>query len=83
MRELEEQFAEELAVIGVHSGKYIAERETAHIADAARRLGVAHPVVNDRQFRIWRSFAVRAWPTIVVIDPQGYVLGMHAGEFTS
>ena len=83
MRELEEQFAEELAVIGVHSGKYIAERETAHIADAARRLGVAHPVVNDRQFRIWRSYAVRAWPTIVVIDPQGYVLGMHAGEFTS
>ena len=83
MRELEERFSEELAVIGVHSGKFIAERETARIADAARRLGVAHPVVNDRQFRIWRSYAVRAWPTIVVIDPQGYVLGMHAGEFTS
>ena len=83
MRELEERFREELAVIGVHSGKYIAERETARIAEAARRLGVAHPVVNDRQFRIWRSYAVRAWPTIVVIDPQGYVLGMHAGEFTT
>lgn len=66
----------------MHSGKFIAERETSRIADAARRLGVTHPVVNDRQFRIWRSYAVRAWPTIVVIDPQGYVLGMHAGEFT-
>jgi sugar lactone lactonase YvrE len=83
LRELEERFSEELVVIGVHSGKYIAERETARIADAARRLGVAHPVVNDRQFRIWRSYAVRAWPTIVVIDPEGYVLGMHAGEFTT
>ena len=83
MRELEERFREELVVVGVHSGKFIAERETARIADAARRLGVAHPVVNDRQFRIWRSYAVRAWPTIVVIDPRGYVLGMHAGEFTS
>lgn len=83
MRKLEEQFAEQLAVIGVHSGKFIAERETPRIADAARRLGVAHPVVNDRQFRIWRSHAVRAWPTIVVIDPDGYVLGMHAGEFTA
>lgn len=83
MRELEKRFSEELAVIGVHSGKFIAERETARIADAARRLGVAHPVVNDRQFRVWRSYAVRAWPTIVVIDPEGYVLGMHAGEFTS
>ena len=82
MRELEERFTEELTVVGVHSGKYIAERETARIADAVQRLGVAHPVVNDRQFRIWRSYAVRAWPTIVVIDPQGHVLGMHAGEFT-
>jgi hypothetical protein len=83
LRELEERFAEELVVVGVHSGKFIAERDTARIADAARRLGVRHPVVNDRQFRIWRSYAVRAWPTIVVIDPQGYVLGMHAGEFTT
>ena len=83
MRELEERFSRELTIIGVHSGKFIAERETPRIADAARRLGVAHPVVNDRQFRIWRSYAVRAWPTIVVIDPRGYVLGMHAGEFTA
>ncbi|HET9004422.1 MAG TPA: alkyl hydroperoxide reductase [Gemmatimonadaceae bacterium] len=83
MRELEGRFSEELAVIGVHSGKFIAERETARIADAARRLGVAHPVVNDRQFRVWRGYAVRAWPTIVVIDPEGYVVGMHAGEFTA
>ena len=83
MRELEERFAEELTIVGVHSGKFIAERETSRIADASRRLGVRHPVVNDRQFRIWRSYAVRAWPTIVMIDPGGYVLGMHAGEFTT
>ena len=82
MRELEERFANELTVVGVHSGKFIAERETRRIADAARRLGVAHAVVNDRQFRVWRSYAVRAWPTIVVIDPRGSVRGMHAGEFT-
>ena len=83
MRELEHRFPRELAVVGVHSGKYIAERETANIAEAAHRLGVHHPVVNDRQFRVWRSYAVRAWPTLVAIDPTGYVVGMHAGEFTS
>ena len=83
MREIEERFNSELTVVGVHSGKFIAERETSRIADAAQRLGVAHAVVNDRQFRIWRSYAVRAWPTIVVIDPTGYVVGMRAGEFTA
>ncbi len=30
---------------------------------------------------MWRSYAVQAWPTLVAIDPRGYVVGMHAGEF--
>jgi len=83
LRELEHRYAREIAVIGIHSGKYTAERLTPRIQDAALRLGAVHPIVNDRQFRVWRSYAVRAWPTLVVIDPAGYVAGMHAGEFTS
>ena len=70
-----------MTVIGVHSGKFTAERDTARIRDAANRLGNTHPIVNDRQFRTWRSYAVNAWPTIVVIGPEGHVVGMHAGEF--
>lgn len=70
-------------MIGVHSGKYHAERKTLRIQDAVSRLGVHHPVVNDRQFRIWRSFAVSAWPTIVAINGRGYVVGAHAGEFSA
>jgi DNA-binding beta-propeller fold protein YncE len=83
LRELEHRFPAEVAIIGVHAGKYTAERETDRIRPAARRLGVMHPIVNDRQYRIWRSFAVRAWPTLVFIDPTGAVLGSHAGEFTA
>jgi DNA-binding beta-propeller fold protein YncE len=70
-------------VIGVHSGKYHAERITARIRDASIRLHGIHPVLNDRQFRTWRSYAVSAWPTLVAIDPAGYVVGTHAGEFTA
>ena len=83
MREVERRHPDTIAIVGVHSGKFIAERETARIAAASDRLGVTHPVVNDRQFRVWRSFAVRAWPTLVVIDAGGAVIGMHAGEFTA
>jgi DNA-binding beta-propeller fold protein YncE len=83
LRELERQFPREIAIIGVESGKFIAERETPRIREAALRLDNLHPIVNDRQFRIWRSYAVRAWPTVVAIDPTGYVVGSHAGEFTS
>ena len=83
LRELERQFPNDLVVIGVHSGKYVAERVTDRIREAALRFDVRHPIVNDRQFRVWRGYAVRAWPTLAVVDPDGYVLGLHAGEFTS
>ena len=83
MRELEQRFPESIAVVGVHSGKYVAERDTTRIRDASIRLGATHPVLNDRQFRVWRSYAVRAWPTLVAIDPRGAVVGMSAGEFTA
>lgn len=83
MRKLEERFPEHVAVVGVHSGKYLTERVTERIRDASIRLGATHPVLNDRQFRVWRSYAVRAWPTLVAIDPRGYVTGTHAGEFTA
>lgn len=83
MRELEERYPDTIAAVGVHSGKYATERETPRIRDASIRLGAIHPTVNDRQFRVWRSYAVRAWPTLVAIDPRGAVVGMQAGEFTA
>jgi hypothetical protein len=83
LRELEQRFPDSVAVVGVHSGKYIAERDTVRIRDASIRLGATHPVLNDRQFRVWRAYAVRAWPTLVAIDPRGAVVGMSAGEFTA
>lgn len=83
MRELESKYSQHLVVIGVESGKYHAERVTSRILDASLRLDAVHPILNDRQFRTWRSYAVSAWPTLVAIDPSGYVVGAHAGEFTA
>ncbi|MDH4140618.1 MAG: alkyl hydroperoxide reductase, partial [Coriobacteriia bacterium] len=48
---------------------------------ACDRLGVTHPVVNDRAYRIWRAYDVGAWPTIALIDPDGYLVGTQSGEF--
>ena len=67
----------------MHSGKFTGERDSAHIRDASIRLGAVHPTLNDRQFRVWRSYAVNAWPTLVAVDPRGYVVGVHAGEFVA
>jgi hypothetical protein len=81
LRELEREFANELVVIGVHSAKFPAERETENLQKAVQRHELHHPVVNDGDFAIWQSYAVRAWPTLMFVDPKGYVFGKHEGEF--
>ncbi|MGE0602069.1 MAG: thioredoxin-like domain-containing protein [Dehalococcoidia bacterium] len=80
LKRLESEFGDKLVVIGVHSGKYATEHDDDSIRDAIKRYGLEHPVVNDPDFVIWRAFGASAWPTLVLIDPAGNLVGGHAGE---
>jgi DNA-binding beta-propeller fold protein YncE len=73
-------FPDELVVIGVHSAKFPAEKITANIREAVMRHGIEHPVINDADFLIWQSYGVRAWPTLILVDPLGKVVAQHSGE---
>ena len=77
---LEEKYANELVVIGVHSAKFDNEKDSAAIREAILRYEIRHPVVNDANMVIWRKFGVRAWPTFVLIDPDGNYCGYVSGE---
>lgn len=68
-------------MVGVHTPKFPAEKDSANLRQAVLRHDLAYPVVNDAEFAIWQSFAVRAWPTLMLIDPHGKVIGKHEGEF--
>jgi DNA-binding beta-propeller fold protein YncE len=37
-------------------------------------------VLDDPELETWQQYGVRAWPTLVVIDPDGYVVAMASGE---
>ncbi|GGX77685.1 NHL domain-containing thioredoxin family protein [Streptomyces fructofermentans] len=80
LRALEEKHRDTLVVIGVHSPKFAHEAEHSAVADAVERYGVAHPVLDDPDLATWKQYAVRAWPTLVVVDPEGYVVAQHSGE---
>ncbi|MFD5741062.1 NHL domain-containing thioredoxin family protein [Streptomyces massasporeus] len=80
LRELEEKHRDTVVVIGVHSPKFVHEAEHQAVVDAVERYGVEHPVLDDPELATWKQYAVRAWPTLVVIDPEGYVVAQHAGE---
>src|SRR5687768_9320936 len=80
LKRLEAKYPNELVVIGVHSAKFTTERETESIRQAILRYEIHHPVVNDKDFQIWRAYGTRAWPTLVLIAPDGTVVGSSSGE---
>jgi thiol-disulfide isomerase/thioredoxin len=80
LRPLEERYADVLVVIGVHSPKFEHERDAAALAAAVERYGVAHPVLDDPELLTWQQYTARAWPTLAVIDPEGYLVASMAGE---
>jgi len=80
LRPLEERFGDRLVVIGVHSPKFPHESDHAAVVRAVARHRVEHPVLDDPGLATWQQYGVRAWPTLVVIDPDGYVVASASGE---
>lgn len=80
LRPLEERFPDELTIIGVHSPKFEHEADPDALQAAVVRYGVHHPVLDDPDLTTWKAYAARAWPTLVVIDPEGYIVASMSGE---
>src|ERR1051325_9633931 len=80
LKKLEAKYPRELVVIGVHSAKFDNEKQTGNIRQAVLRYEIEHPVINDKDFAVWRSFGARSWPTLVLINPNGRIIGYHSGE---
>ncbi|HEY2249521.1 MAG TPA: thioredoxin-like domain-containing protein [Planctomycetaceae bacterium] len=77
---LEKKYDKQLVVIGVHSAKFSNEKETENIRRAIMRYEISHPVINDSDMTLWRKFGVSSWPSLVLIDPEGYYCGTAPGE---
>jgi thiol-disulfide isomerase/thioredoxin len=80
LRPLEDKYADVLVIIGVHSPKFEHEKDPDALAAAVERYGVHHPVLDDPAMDMWQQYTAKAWPTLSVIDPEGYVVASMAGE---
>lgn len=80
LRPVERRWADVLTVVGVHSPKFRHEADRRALEDAVLRHGVAHPVLDDADLRTWTAYTARAWPTLVLVDPEGAIVATYAGE---
>lgn len=80
LRPLEQEFSDVLVTVGVHSPKFEHEADPVALAAAIERYEIHHPVLDDPELVTWQAYSARAWPTLVVIDPEGYIVANLSGE---
>ncbi|ONI68028.1 alkyl hydroperoxide reductase [Kribbella sp. ALI-6-A] len=80
LRPLEEKYGDALVIVGVHSPKFAHEGEEAAVKAAVERYEVGHPVLDDPELVTWQNYTARAWPTLVLVDPNGYIVAQYSGE---
>lgn len=69
-----------LEIIGVHTPEFKFARDPGQVKAAVGRLGVRWPVVLDNDQAIWTAYANRYWPTMYLVDSNGYLRYRHIGE---
>lgn len=80
LRPLEAKYADVLGIVGVHSPKFEYEADPVALAAAVDRYEIEHPVLDDPELVTWQAYTARAWPTLVVVDPEGYIVAHLSGE---
>ncbi|MBP2215363.1 NHL domain-containing thioredoxin family protein [Arthrobacter sp. CAN_C5] len=80
LRPLEQKFSDVVVTVGVHSPKFEHEADPDALAAAVERYDIAHPVLDDPELTTWQAYTARAWPTLVVVDPEGYIVAHLSGE---
>ncbi|MGE0251641.1 MAG: thioredoxin-like domain-containing protein [Dongiaceae bacterium] len=80
MRRIERAFADDVVIIGVHSPNFPYERQVERVSKAIARYQIEHPIVHDPELKLWDAYQVKAWPTLILLSPEGKIFQRQAGE---
>ncbi|MCX7605644.1 MAG: thioredoxin-like domain-containing protein [Bacteroidia bacterium] len=79
LKRIEKEFPH-LVVIGIHSAKFENENDEENVRAAILRYDIEHPVLLDEGYQVWQMYDSHAWPTFVLIGPEGEILWRSSGE---
>ena len=69
-----------VVVIGVQTPETEAEKDPGKVIAAAKEAGIDYPVAFDGDSATWKAWGNTMWPTVYVIDQQGYLRVWWQGE---
>ena len=73
------KYRDELVIISVHSPRFPAEMRRSHVLKAISKYHINHPVVHDPDMKLWNIYGIKGWPTQVLVDREGTILGAISG----
>lgn len=79
---LQQRFGTRLVVVGIDSPKFAASSTKRGLEAFIQRYNLHHPVVLDPTMKLWNAYGVQAWPTLVLLGPNGNVEQQFIGEQT-
>lgn len=80
-REWTERFqGRDVAIIGIHTPETASERESSSVRRKAADEKFAFPVLIDGKSENWNAWGNAMWPSVYLIDKQGYLRYFWAGE---
>lgn len=77
---LEKKYGNKLVVIGVHTPKFDNEKNINTLKAIVTRYELHHPIIQDVGYKTWNAYGVSAWPTLVVINAEGKIVGSIIGD---
>jgi hypothetical protein len=69
-----------LMTVGVHTPEFRFARDPQALGRSIESAGIRYRVVADNDAVIWSAYAIRHWPTRVLIDKDGYIRFLQHGE---
>ena len=77
----QEHFASQpVRIVGIHRPETKGERLVEAVQKKAAETGLTHPIAIDNDSQNWDAWANRVWPSVYLVDKQGFVRYWWYGE---
>ncbi len=79
MRRWQAPSTKQVEIVGVYTPSYYRSPTDKQIQSVLKRYGIQFPVMKDLNAHLMRAYGARVWPTIILINKQGFIAKKYNG----